>query len=235
MNPVCPNRLLDLHELDTPFFRHTIDAMNELTREYPGLTLHPSKQWECPWAMENAELEPGSAVLDAGCGSSVFPLYLSRLGHRVHACDVRIDPEAVRDMPATYVRADLTCLPFEDEQFDAVFCISVIEHIGRRQMTRALWELHRVLKPGRRLLLTTDFYEDCPESLVYRDASPTFKVDWDFFDRQVFERLVLDHPGFTVASRPNFDVDWPTVKRQMIQFHGYPCTSIGVALIKTPR
>ncbi len=31
---------------------------------------------------------------------------------------------------------------------------------------------------------------------------------------------------------PDLNVDWPLVKEQMLRFHGYPSTSIGVALVK---
>jgi SAM-dependent methyltransferase len=60
------------------------------------------------------------------------------------------------------VQADLRELPFRDREFDVVFCISTIEHVGqdndrygidpeRGGMERALRELRRV---GRRLLIT---------------------------------------------------------------------------------
>ena len=50
------NRVFSLSELDRPFFRETVDAMKKLMEEFPGFYLHPSKQWEYPWALENATL-----------------------------------------------------------------------------------------------------------------------------------------------------------------------------------
>jgi len=41
---------------------------------------------------------------------------------------------------------DITCLPYEDDSFDAIICSHVLEHIHDDK--KALHELYRVLKPG---------------------------------------------------------------------------------------
>lgn len=157
-------------------------------------------------------------------------MYLSRLGHRVCACDLDIARAVTTQIPVTYARADLTDLPYEDAMFDVVFCISVIEHLPRDRMTDALWELHRVLRPGGRLLLTTDFCQDHRVPMAYTGPGRSFPVTWSVFDRDLLERIVLSHPAFTVADSPNLDVHWPTVQAQMRRFHGYPYTSVGIRL-----
>jgi ubiquinone/menaquinone biosynthesis C-methylase UbiE len=52
-------------------------------------------------------------------------------------------------------RADAHALPFVDGAFDTVLCTEVLEHLPEPQ--RAIDEMHRVLKPGGELLLTTRF------------------------------------------------------------------------------
>lgn len=231
MTTAISNRVLNLQELEQPRFREVIDSMNELLEQHPGFYLHPSKQWEYPWALENAELRPGSRVLDAGCGASIFPIYLHRQGHHVAACDVDLDMDLIGPTGVAYTRADLTDLPYEDGRFDAAFCISVIEHLPRERMRDALWELHRVLRPGGKLLLTTDFYRDHREKLEYEGPDGRFPVEWNFFDRDLLEEIVLNHPGFLVTVPPNLNVDWKEMSRKMREFHGYPYTSVGVALV----
>ena len=226
------NRVLNLRELDRPFFRETVASMKRLIEEFPGFYLHPSKQWEYPWALENAGLGLDSRVLDVGCGASILPLYLDRLGHRVVACDIDLDWDLVGQTPIPYLKADLTHLPFENAQFEAVFCISVLEHLAREQMTAALSELGRVLRAGGRLLLTTDFYEDHRASLTYGGPGDHVAVNWNIFDRDLLEQIIFKHPGFTVTHAPDLNVNWPVMKEQMLRFHGYPYTSVGVVLIK---
>jgi ubiquinone/menaquinone biosynthesis C-methylase UbiE len=51
---------------------------------------------------------------------------------------------------------DATKLPYDDESFENVACLSVLEHVGRGQDSVALSEFFRVLKPGGTLHLTTD-------------------------------------------------------------------------------
>lgn len=53
------------------------------------------------------------------------------------------------------IQADAYRLPFRDETFDTVLCTEVLEHTHSPQL--ALSEVHRVLKPGGKLLLTTPF------------------------------------------------------------------------------
>ncbi|MCL5279813.1 MAG: class I SAM-dependent methyltransferase [Planctomycetes bacterium] len=226
------SRVLDLRELDRPFFRETIDLTRKLVEEFPGFYLHPSKQWEYPWALESAALPLNSRVLDVGCGASVLPLYLDRLGHRVIACDIDLDWDLVEQTPLPYIKADLTALPFEKAQFEAVFCISVLEHLPLDRMIPVLWELHRVLRAGGRLLLTADFYEDHWARVAYSGPGRRFPVNWNVFDRDLLEQIIFAHPGFLIANPPDLNVDWPTVKEQMLRFHGYPYTSIGLVLVK---
>lgn len=52
--------------------------------------------------------------------------------------------------------ADARALPFPDASFDAVACVSVIEHIAGDGDATAMAEMHRVLRPGGVLHLTTN-------------------------------------------------------------------------------
>ena len=65
-----------------------------------------------------------------------------------------------------------------------------------------------------------------------RSCGRSLPVDWNVFDRDLLERIVLGHPGFTALDPPDLNVDWPAVRERMLRFHGYPYTSVGIALIK---
>ena len=53
--------------------------------------------------------------------------------------------------PLADVKADICNLPFEDNQYDVIFCNHVLEHIP--DDTKAMQELYRVLKPGGMAIL----------------------------------------------------------------------------------
>ena len=55
------------------------------------------------------------------------------------------------DSPVADVHADATDLPFEDESFDFVICVHVLEHVPDDR--KALREFFRVLRPGGEAVL----------------------------------------------------------------------------------
>lgn len=61
-----------------------------------------------------------------------------------------IDPERKPD-----VVGDARNLPFQDNEFDNILCLEVLEHINQPQ--KAIAEMQRVLKPGGKIILTTRF------------------------------------------------------------------------------
>jgi len=100
----------------------------------------------------------GLRVLDAGCGPGLYAQQLAADGADVVAVDasdamVRLARERL-GASADVRRADLEQpLPFEDGEFDLVICALVIHHLSDR--TATLRELHRLVRPGRHLVLST--------------------------------------------------------------------------------
>jgi SAM-dependent methyltransferase len=121
---------------------------------------------EVPWVMRNLP-EGKPQVLDAGTANAplVYQRLLCRLDADVEGADlVPFELPGVRSTVA-----DLRALPFADASFDAVLCISTLEHIGMDNEVyfdssgarvdeqgdlTALRELGRVNKPGGRVLVT---------------------------------------------------------------------------------
>lgn len=233
----APNRILNLAEIASPSFLEVLSRMETLLAREAVSYLHPSKYWEYPWALERADLAPGARVLDAGCGASIFPIYLADRGHQVSAIDLQppFGLDAQHGLAVEYVQGDLTRLPWGDDSFDAVFCISVIEHLGHGRVKDAMDEMRRVLRPGGRLLLTTDYYERADAALWYEGPGERFPVDWGFFDEPLLRKFFLNAGGFRVEGEVDLNVDWPSTREAMRRFHGYPYTSVGIALQREDR
>ncbi len=163
----APDWVLNLHDLDFPSYREILSEMDALKDKETISYLHPSKRWEYSWALQRAQLARGSHVLDVGCGASIFPIYLAAQGNQVSALDLNPPRNLPRlhGVGVKYVRGELTALPFADNAFDAVFFISVIEHLGRAGISASFSELRRVAQFRSKLLLTTDYYEDANAEL----------------------------------------------------------------------
>ena len=106
-------------------------------------------------------LEPeavGASVLEVGSVPGHFTLLLKRLGYDVRGVD--IDPARMAALWEHHGlevrRADVERerMPYDDGSFDvAVFC-EILEHLAVDPI-HALREVHRVLKPGGRLILSS--------------------------------------------------------------------------------
>jgi SAM-dependent methyltransferase len=108
--------------------------------------------------LDRLPLPVDAVVLDAGCGSGRTMEELVDYGD-VHG--IELDPEAAelaRHRGHGEVQVGrLEELPWEDETFDLIACLDVIEHTADDRVT--LRELRRVTKPGGWLLVTVPAYQ----------------------------------------------------------------------------
>ncbi len=95
-------------------------------------------------------LAPGARVLDVGCGA----VGLRALEPDLDITGVDIAP--VPSYPGPFVQADASAgLPFADDEFDLVYCSSVIEHVPPGKRAAFAAEIRRV---GRGWLVQSPAY-----------------------------------------------------------------------------
>jgi SAM-dependent methyltransferase len=117
------------------------------------------KNWDHLAAVSTilANTDRSARILDAGAEiySNVLPA-LFLYGYReLYGINLSFtDP--TRRGPIRYVPGDLTNAPFADGFFDAIACLSVIEHGVPLQ--HYFQEMYRLLKPDGVLITSTDYY-----------------------------------------------------------------------------
>lgn len=104
-------------------------------------------------------LDPFQAkkVLELGCGPGKYVAMLSSLGFKVVGVDPFYFPSwsFIQDHCNADLRSEIYAesLPFEDQAFDHAVCLGALLYFDSPR--KALAELHRVTKPGGRLVLRT--------------------------------------------------------------------------------
>jgi SAM-dependent methyltransferase len=131
---------------------------------------------EYPWVFSKLlSYREESRFLDAGSTMNHAFVMEHPLVHRHKWTLLTLAPEreCFSNLGVSYVYDDLRAMPFKEECFDAVFCVSVIEHVGMdnagytadeghrqnrpRDYLSAIDEMKRVLKPNGWLFLTVPF------------------------------------------------------------------------------
>jgi len=133
---------------------------------------------------------PGARILDVGAAENTLALSLASLGFEV----VALDP---RGYPLTHPNLRVEPRAIEawqtDETFDAVLCVSTIEHLGAGEYGEppadgadewALARMHDLTKPGGTLVLTAPLGEGGYE----RARLEELLGSWDVTDFTVVEQ-----------------------------------------------
>lgn len=137
-------------DLWTLGYKHTGDRLDNWSR-----------RWEYPYVWWNLLDRPPGRLLDAGSGINFFPFFFDRTGWRVTCADLNAGlaplferANAALGSSVAFRAAPIEALPFADGSFDALDCVSVLEHAPER--VKAMDEFARVLAPGGRLVITWD-------------------------------------------------------------------------------
>jgi 2-polyprenyl-6-hydroxyphenyl methylase/3-demethylubiquinone-9 3-methyltransferase len=90
-------------------------------------------------------------LLDIGCGAGLLTNALAQEGHCVTGIDLSeqsLKVAAAKDVTkkVTYLHANAYHLPFQDESFDVVCAMDILEHVENPE--KLIKEASRVLKPG---------------------------------------------------------------------------------------
>lgn len=153
------NQMKNILELGFP-------APKEILNNDLNLFLGGQGIWELPWLLENLkkDLEESKTVLDLGCGTSVFPLYLLKQGFGIMGIDNRFGNKLkkyqkyledqvypkldVGENRVIYKSNSITKLPIGPSVADVIVSINVFDVINFKAAMAAAKEAGRVLKKG---------------------------------------------------------------------------------------
>jgi len=114
-----------------------------------------AEHWRHRLIRDGTSLEPGTRVLEVGCGVGAVLAVLGQEFPGIRLTGVDIEPKQLEfarghlersEVEATLIEADAHELPFGDESFDHVWMMWLLEHIP--DPPAVLREARRVLVPG---------------------------------------------------------------------------------------
>jgi SAM-dependent methyltransferase len=122
----------------------------------------PQEWWSRPYeyAWASTFLDKNDHILDAGCGiSHPFKIFASR---KVKSCVALDHDQEIISLKnsnkLTYILGNLEDVDtiFNENTFDKIFCISVLEHLTPDLICKTLSNFKKVLKQDGKIILTID-------------------------------------------------------------------------------
>ena len=116
-------------------------------------TRHYKWKWISDFVEELNYKDKNKNVLDLGCGNGRNMEYdgLNFIG--VDTCEEFVNICLSKNLNC--ILSDMCSLPFKKDSFDAILCIESFHHLASRERRiNSLLEMHRILKPSGKILLS---------------------------------------------------------------------------------
>jgi ubiquinone/menaquinone biosynthesis C-methylase UbiE len=188
------------------------DGYNKVAVDYArleGEEKWPRMRW---LSVLQSKLEPGSSILDLGCGSGDPADIEVARDHQITGVDiskVQIDMARKNVPSGCFMEADAGTVKFPKASFDAVISFYSLEHIPRKEHINILKRIHHWLRPEGYLLF-------CVEATDYDDeigiwlGVPMFISS---FDPETIKQMV---------TKVEFDILETTIDTQVEQGNKIP-------------
>ncbi len=153
-------------------------------------------------------LAPGSAILDAGCGSGYIASILEAKGFKVTGIDISagmLDLARANSPRSTFVKVDMKELDFPGGSFDGIVCFYSIFHNPRRYHPGILKGFRRILRPGGLLAIHMgwDDWVGTEENWLGGGA----RMYWSHYDRRRNLAMIQEAKFRVIQSRTSKQKD----------------------------
>jgi SAM-dependent methyltransferase len=149
-----------------------------------------------PYLEKFMDLVQQGKILDAGCGPGEYTEFFAENEFKAVGIDSApgMIEKARENEKGEYRQEDVRDLGFSGKEFDGIWCNTVMQFLGPEEMTEALEEFYRVLKPDGVLYITFKLREGREENIHVRET--------DGLERYLLEKEkimeMLEKKGFEV-------------------------------------
>jgi SAM-dependent methyltransferase len=182
---------------------------------------------------------PDARILDVGCGDGFHLDLIRRYGSPGWTVEgVDLDDRAVaqaRQRGLTVHLGEVEDLTFMSERYDVVYMIQTIEHVAAP--AEVLSVIHRVLRPGGRLVIVTD-NSDSVDAHWFRKrywGGYHFPRHWNLFNRRAMTQLAA-RTGFNLVNIRTLvsPVNWVYSIRNWLVGRGSPAWLVERFSLRAP-
>jgi 2-polyprenyl-3-methyl-5-hydroxy-6-metoxy-1,4-benzoquinol methylase len=117
----------------------------------PTWSYYPFYKYKMEWVfkfLKKQNFSLDSKILDAGCGEGVLIEKLIEMGYK-NAVGIDADYESKYVKKGNILKTD-----FQNNSFDLIFLLDVLEHLNFLEQEKALEELKRIIKPQGKIVLS---------------------------------------------------------------------------------
>ncbi len=105
-----------------------------------------------------SQCKGGEKILEIGFGTGLAFLNLDPIYQEIHGLDLTVEIDKVEKLfnkhgVKTFLKnGSVLSMPYENDTFDTVLLVSILEHLKPDELSQAFSEIHRVLKPGGQVI-----------------------------------------------------------------------------------
>jgi 2-polyprenyl-3-methyl-5-hydroxy-6-metoxy-1,4-benzoquinol methylase len=217
------------HEATNFINRESFGASSKYIKKWGHSLKHCSRLFEYPLVLDNINnMKLGkSKILDYGSGFTFFPFMLGQLDFEVHAAD--IDPliktcfekSTSQYKPVFNLSKNGQLEFYNDNFFDFIYSISVLEHSPVESYEHIFGELYRVINVNGKMLITFDISLDGKSSINLENLKVFLKsIDKNFKvvnesrnTSEIFENLIHGYKlnSELYATTDFFNIHFPSL------------------------
>jgi len=174
---------------------------SEGKKTFSGATYGYAPNFRRWMTAELRDLPTTTPVIEVGCGDASFTTDLAKKFNNVTAIDISAGQiaENTKNFPGIkFLQHDLSePIPFAEGTFEVAWCSEVLEHLFDPEL--ALREMHRILQPGGRLLVTVPYHGTFKNLLI-----ALFKWDVHFAPSNPHIRFYTNNTLSRIAAKAGF-------------------------------